>query len=151
VVLYILIMGLPKHLITLLLIGALAIASFTLYLFDYEIYGGAYLIAEPVPKPVNGDVLKLRKEDLDAYPDLKTAIETGEPQLPSSNILEVLGSRRIVEVDGKYYRVYVMYWDAIRRRPRFMYAGFIFSILFSIYLLYLFYRFVYHRSKWINA
>ena len=140
-------MGLLKHLIILLLIGALAIASFTLYLFDYEIYGGAYLIAEPVPKPVNGEVLKLEKKDLDLYPGLKAAIEAGEPQLPSSNILEVLGSRRIVEVDGKYYRVYVMYWNALRRRPRFMYAGFIFSILFPIYLLYLIYGFVYHRSK----
>jgi len=133
-------------LIILLFIGILALASFTLYLFDYEIYGGAYLIAEPTLKPENGEAIKLTKENLELYPDLKAAIETGEPQIPSSNILEVLGSANIVEVDGEYYRVYVMYWDAIRRRKRFMYLGFALTALFTTYAIYYVYKFVSRRK-----
>jgi len=132
-------MALLKHLIILFILSILASAFFVLYLVDYEIYGGAYLVAEPTLKPEN-DVLKLGKEDLNLYPDLKAAIETGEPQFPTSNIFEVLGSRNIVEIDGEYYRVYVLYWDAVRRRPRFMYVSLIFTALFMVDLLYVIYK-----------
>ncbi len=104
-------------------------------------------MAEPIPKPENGDVLKLGKEDLNSYPDLKAAIETGEPQLPTSNIFEVLGSRNIVEIDGEYYRVYILYWDAVRRRPRFMYVSLVFTALFIADLLYVIYKHARSRNR----
>ncbi|RLE64192.1 MAG: hypothetical protein DRJ38_05985 [Thermoprotei archaeon] len=140
-------MALLKHLIVLFVLSVLASAFFVLYLIDYEIYGGAYLMAEPIPEPENGDVLKLGKEDLNSYPDLKAAIETGEPQLPISNIFEVLGSRDIVEIDGEYYRVCVLYWDAVRRRPRFMYVSLIFTALFIVDLLYVIYKHARSRNR----
>ncbi len=140
-------MALLKHLTMLFILSILSSAFFVLYLIDYEIYGGAYLVAEPIPKPGNGDILKLGKEDLNSYPDLKAAIETGEPQLPTSNIFEILGSRDTVEVDGEYYRVYVLYWDAVRRRPRFMYISLVFTALFIVDLLYVIYKHVRGKNR----